>query len=198
MSTPVLHLVAGPNGSGKTTLVERVLQPVTHLPFVNADRIASARWPADAISHAYEAARLAETERQRLMLRREAFIAETVFSHESKVVLAEQAEMLGYLVHLHVLLVPVDLAVARVRERVRRGGHDVPETKVRERYERIWPLVAHAAARADRADFYDNSSARAALRRIARVEGGRVIGDAAWPIWTPHPLVRALADPDGK
>lgn len=41
MSAPALHLLAGPNGAGKTTFVERVLKPVTHLRFVNADRIAA-------------------------------------------------------------------------------------------------------------------------------------------------------------
>ena len=38
MSTPVLHLLAGPNGAGKTAFYEHVLAPVTHLPFINADR----------------------------------------------------------------------------------------------------------------------------------------------------------------
>ena len=188
MSTPVLILVAGPNGSGKTTLVERVLQPVTHLPFVNADRIASARWPGDELTHAYEASKLAETERQRLMLARASFIAETVFSHESKVLLAKQAAMLGYRVQSHVVLVPVELAVARVHDRVRRGGHDVPEHKVRERYDRLWPLVARAVAKSDRADFYDNSRAGAPLRRVARLETGRLIGKADCPAWTPPGL----------
>jgi len=188
VSTPHLHLVAGPNGSGKTTLIERVLQPVTHLPLVNADRIASERWPGGELAHAYEASRLAERERKRLMLARTSFIAETVFSHESKVVLAEQAAMLGYLVQLHVVLVPVDLAVARVQDRVRRGGHDVPENKVRERYDRLWPLIARTVTRADRTDFYDNSSAGTALRRVAHAESGRLIGGADWPAWAPTVL----------
>ena len=190
MSTPILHLVAGPNGSGKTTLVERVLRPVTHLPFVNADVIAASRWPGSEIEHAYEAARLADLDRRRRMLARASFIAETVFSHESKVALAEQAGTLGYLVHLHVVLVPRDLAPARVEDRVRRGGHDVPEVKVRERYDRLWPLVARAAATVDRADFYDNSRADTPLRRIARFERGVPIGEPEWPAWTPAVITR--------
>lgn len=193
MSTPTLHLVAGANGSGKTTLVDRVLEPTLHLPFVNADRLASTRWPGDELAHAYEASRLAEAERQRLMLARSSFIAETVFSHESKVALVSQATMLGYLVHLHVVIIPVDLAVARVADRVRRGGHDVPEQKTRDRFERLWPLVARAIMASDRADLYDNSRTATALRRFARVDGGRLIGDVEWPVWTPAPLRDALA-----
>lgn len=82
MSTPVVHIVAGPNGAGKTTFVLRVLQPVTHLPFVNADVIAAERWPDAQSEHAYDASRAAEAERQRLMARRVSFITETVFSQE--------------------------------------------------------------------------------------------------------------------
>ncbi|WP_445321663.1 hypothetical protein [Nocardioides sp. GXZ039] len=33
----------------------------------------------------------------------------------------------GYRVHLHVLMLPVDDAVARVAKRVSQGGHAVPE-----------------------------------------------------------------------
>lgn len=40
MPTPVVVVLAGPNGAGKTTLFERVLAPVMHLEFVNADRLA--------------------------------------------------------------------------------------------------------------------------------------------------------------
>lgn len=58
-------------------------------------------------------------------------------SHPSKVQLVADAAEAGYLVHLHVIMVPVELTVQRVRERVRRGGHDVPESKIRDRYERL-------------------------------------------------------------
>jgi predicted ABC-type ATPase len=67
---PVLHLLAGPNGAGKTTFVNRVLQPVTHLPFVNADDIAAREWPEASATHAYEASRLAAGERARLIAAR--------------------------------------------------------------------------------------------------------------------------------
>ena len=57
MSTPVLHLLAGPNGSGKTTFYEQVVAPATHLPFVNADHIAADRWPGEELQHGHEASR---------------------------------------------------------------------------------------------------------------------------------------------
>lgn len=189
MSTPVLYLLAGPNGSGKSTFVTEVLQPVTHLPFVNADLIAAQLWPDAQAEHAYAASRAAADERVQLMDTRASFITETVFSHPSKVDLVAQATILGYLVHLHVVTVPESLPVARVAARVARGGHDVPAEKIRERYLRLWPLVATARDLADRATFYDNSRAARPFRVVATFERGRLVGESAWPVWTPRALL---------
>ena len=186
---PILHLLAGPNGSGKSTYVAHLLQPVTHLPFVNADVIAARRWPDAQSAHAYEASRAAADQRARLLAEGKSFITETVFSHPSKLELVDVALARGYLVHLHVILLPVDVAVNRVAERVQHDrGHDVPEQKVRERYERLWGLIAQARTRVDRAEFFDNSTAKRPFRRVAEYQNGLLIGDPEWPAWTPAAL----------
>ncbi|EMY35635.1 putative ATPase [Arthrobacter crystallopoietes BAB-32] len=141
---PLLHLLAGPNGAGKSSYVRDVLAPATHLPFINADEIAASRWPDAQAEHAYEAAQIAEAQRRDRIAAGESFISETVFSHPSKVELVSDAMVAGYLVHLHVIMVPVELTVQRVRERVRRGGHAVPEQKIRDRYDRLWGHIASA------------------------------------------------------
>ncbi len=189
MSSPVLHLVAGPNGAGKSTLVAEVLQPVTGLPLVNADVIAAQRWPQAQPEHAYEASHLAAQQRRRLMDARSSFITETVFSHPSKLDLVIEAQRLGYLVHLHVVMVPASLPVARVACRVAHGGHDVPEQKVLDRYHRLWPLLAAARAVTARTTFYDNTRAAAPFRVVARYERGQLVGVPEWPRWTPADLL---------
>ncbi len=130
-----LDLVVGPpNGAGKSTFVELTLAPL--LPgsaFVNADEIAKRRWPDDPAAHSYEAARIAATTRSALIARGDSFIAETVFSHPSKLELITEAATAGYVVALHILIIPEELAVHRVRLRVSAGGHSVPEDKIRER-----------------------------------------------------------------
>lgn len=188
MSQPLILLVAGPNGAGKSTLVQRVLQPITRLEFVNADLIAAGRWPGNEETHAYEASRLAAERRDALIAARHSFIAETVFSHESKLELVDRARTAGYLVELHVPMVPVDVTVARVAYRVGSGGHRVPEHKIRERFDRLWPLLAAARERADRAVFYDNSQAARPFRAVAEYARGARIGEARWPSWTPAAL----------
>lgn len=187
---PILHLLAGPNGVGKSTFVARILEPVTHLPFINADVIAAERWPNAQAAHAYEASRAATLERNRRLAARDSFITETVFSHPSKLDLVDVAAARGYIVHLHVIMLPADVAVRRVSERVQYdAGHDVPEEKIRQRYERLWSLIAIARSRADRADFYDNSLAERPFRHVAEYQNGLAIGEPSWPEWTPLTLI---------
>lgn len=190
-----LDLVVGSNGAGKTTFVELTLAPL--LPgsvFVNADEIAMQRWPGDPAGHAYEAARIASRTREVLIEQGESFIAETVFSHPSKLDLLDRAHTGGYTVVVHVLLIPEELAVLRVRHRVEAGGHPVPENKIRERYQRLWALVSQAAARAQSAIFYDNSSIRGP-RVVAQLAGGFLVGSPYWPEWTPAALTTRWSYP---
>ncbi len=189
MSTPVLHVLAGPNGAGKTTFVERVLEPATHLPFVNADRIASRIWPGREEAHAYQASQIAAHERADAFLEMRSFITETVFSHPSKLELIQQAIDYGYLVTLHVILIPEDVTVKRVDYRVAHGGHTVPEHKIRERYRRLWALVAAARTIATHTTFYDNSTAKTPFKPVATFERGIRIGEPTWPAWAPAALL---------
>jgi len=182
---PVLHVVAGPNGSGKTTFCTRVLIPATRLPCVNADEIARARWPGREEAHGHDAARAAEQERNRRIAARSSFIAETVFSHPSKLDLVLRAGAAGYLVTLHIVLVPEELSVARVRLRAEQGGHTVPIAKVRARYRRLWPLLEKAALAADETVVYDNTRAAAPFRVVARYRNGQTELAGAWPAWSP-------------
>jgi predicted ABC-type ATPase len=188
MADPVLHLLAGPNGAGKSTLFEGVIGPTTHLDFVNADNIAQERWPDDPASRSYDAAVIAAERRAELIAARRSFATETVFSHSSKLELVHAAIDAGYLVTLHVVIVPETLAVARVASRVEVGGHTVPEEKVRERYSRLWPLVASAIEVVDSAFVYDNSRGDEPFRVVASFDHGLIVGDAHWPLWTPKAL----------
>ncbi|BBY30272.1 AAA family ATPase [Mycolicibacterium sediminis] len=183
-----LDLVVGPNGAGKSTFVALTLAPL--LPrsvFVNADEIARQRWPADPMAHAYDAARVAAQTRAKLIELGTPFIAETVFSHPSKLELVRTAQASGCTVALHVVLIPEDLAVERVRRRVLHGGHDVPEEKVRQRHRRLATLVAAASAMADTATVYDNSR-RSGPLIVAQLTAGMVVGSPTWPDWAPAPL----------
>ncbi len=186
--SPDLYLLAGPNGAGKTTFYERVLS-ATGLDFINADRIAALRWPGDEVARAYDAAAEAAALRERYLADRRSFITESVFSRPSKVDLVTQAVEAGYRVHLRVLIVPMNLSVARVTQRVIEGGHDVPEAKIRQRHERLWSHVADAMHAAYETRVYDSSAQSGQdFVEVARYQYGTVLGDTRWPEWAPSEL----------
>jgi predicted ABC-type ATPase len=183
-----LDLVVGPNGAGKSTFVRLILAPaVPGTFFVNPDAIAVARWPEDPEAHGYEAMTVAVETRSALIASGVDFIAESVFSHESKLDLIREARDAGYYVAMHVLLVPEEIAVSRVEHRVLDGGHGVPEEKVRARYQRLWSLVGEAITVAHSATVWDNSL-RDGASVVATFANGIVFGRPAWPSWTPKPL----------
>lgn len=72
--------------------------------------------------------------------------------------------------------------------RVSAGGHTVPEHKVRERYQRLWPLVRTTCGKPARATVYDNSRTASAFRPVAVFEHGQIVGRPHWPTWTPTAL----------
>ena len=96
------------------------------------------------------------------------------------------AHTAGYTVVLHVLLIPEDLAVERVKHRVAAGGHDVPESKIRQSHRRLWGRVAEAIMRADNATVYDNSRL-VGPRIVAEMSAGHIVGATSWPA-TRDPL----------
>lgn len=184
-----LDLLVGPNGAGKTTTYESIIEPLRPgLPFVNADRIAAARFPGEEVERSYEAAQIAAATRQALLDARLDFCAETVFSHPSKVDLVGAAVEAGYDVVLHVVMIPLVLSGPRVSARVDAGGHDVPSDKLASRYERIWPLVVEATPACRRAVFYDNT-ADDGPRIVASYRYGIADHTPRWPAWTPPPLL---------
>jgi len=186
-----LDLIAGPNGAGKTTLYERVIAPARPgLPFVNADRIASDRFPGEEFQRAYEAAAIAAAARQALIDARIDFCTETVFSHPSKVDLVTTASEAGYDVVLHVVMIPFELSGLRVAQRVASGGHDVPTGKLAARYERLWGHIAAAMPHCHRAVFYDNAGDDGPVE-VASYRYAVRDYPPRWPTWVPAAL-RAL------
>ena len=74
-----LWMLVGGNGAGKSTFYSLYLQPLG-LAFINADILAKSVYPEDPENHSYDAARLAESMRERLLLSGQSFCFETVYS----------------------------------------------------------------------------------------------------------------------
>lgn len=182
---PSLVLLAGPNGAGKSTLYQTRVAPRFAGPFVNADIIQRDELRDPSMEAAYDAARIADARRAELLVARKSFATETVFSHPSKLEIIDAARAQGYLVMvMHVGIDSPDLSVARVKARVTEGGHDVPEAKVRERFDRNQPLIREAVLRADRGMVFDNSRLNEPPRQMLVFAGGRLAkADPILPDW---------------
>ncbi len=175
-SRPTLFLIAGPNGAGKSTFYDTVLAGHVAAPFINADIIQRDELRDSSPEAAYKAAEIAEERRREFMAERRSFVMETVFSHPSKLDLLRDARAAGYrLIVFHLGLASPDLAVARVNGRVSEGGHEVPEHKIRTRYDRSGPLIREAVLLADRALVFDSSALNERPTVLLEMANGQVV-----------------------
>lgn len=129
-------IIAGPNGAGKTTFAREFLPAEAGCPvFVNADLIAAGLSPFVPELAAVRAGRLMLEEMQRHFRAGESFAFETTLAGRGYVRSIRQWRSAGYRVKLIFLrLASPEAAIARVAERVRQGGHSVPEAVIRRRF----------------------------------------------------------------
>ncbi len=160
--SPNAYIIAGPNGAGKTTFAREFLPNYADCRnFVNADLIAQGMSPFSPESAAIRAGRLMLAEMGLHVKRGDDFGFETTLAGRGYLRLIRQLKKRGYEVQFFYLWVPrVDLALSRIRERVARGGHDVPEPIVRRRFDRsIRNFLVRYRPVADRWILFDNSAA---------------------------------------
>lgn len=129
-------IIAGPNGAGKTTFAREFLPEEAQCPrFINADLIAAGLSPFAQEALAFKAGRLMLREINECVTRGENFAFETTLSGVAYLRHIQEWQKLGYHVGLFFLSLPsVDLAIGRVAERVRQGGHNIPEPVIRRRF----------------------------------------------------------------
>lgn len=181
-SRPTLFLIAGPNGAGKSTFYDTVLAGRVAAPFINADIIQRDELRDPLPQAAYQAATIAEERRRTFMSEGRSFVMETVFSHPSKLDLLRDARAAGYrLTVFHLNLASADLAVARVKARVAEGGHEVPEQKIRDRFDRNQQLIRQAVLLADRALVFDSSALNARPTVLLEMANGQMVNCSSKP-----------------
>lgn len=183
--SPLVVVVAGPNGAGKSTTAPRLLRGVlTVSEFVNADPIAQGLSYFRPESVAIEAGRVMLARLKALGNAREDFAYETTLASRSFARWLRDLRGSGYRAHLVFLSLPsADLAVARVAERVKRGGHDVPEVTIRRRFRAgLRNFFAIYRDSVDSWQVFDNSlAAGPKLVASSRARGAlRVLDQQAW------------------
>lgn len=118
--------------------------------FSISDNILTLKEPANTID-SYVASVIAEFLRLQLLLGTSNFSFETVMSHSSKVDFLQQAKKAGFKTYLYFICTQdPEINIARVHNRVYKGGHDVENEKIKERYYRSLELLPKAFLLADR------------------------------------------------
>jgi predicted ABC-type ATPase len=135
---PNLYVVAGPNGAGKSTFARLFLPEYADCrEFVNADLIAAGLSPFNPESLAIQAGRLMLERIEDLAETRIDFGFETTLAGKSWLPVLQKLREQGYRLHIFFLWIPgPNLALRRIEERVRAGGHSIPEAVVRRRFTR--------------------------------------------------------------
>lgn len=151
-------IIAGPNGSGKSTAATRLLPE--GMPFVNADMIAAEIAGRPGVPGDINAGRVLVERVTRLEEARADFAFETTLSSRGLASRMERWREIGYESHLVFFWLPdADLAVERVRGRVRDGGHHVPDDTVRRRFRAgLRNFFRLYRERSDTWRMYDNST----------------------------------------
>jgi len=158
---PNLYVIAGPNGAGKTTFARKFLPDYAKcLEFVNVDLIANGISPFEPQRAALRAGRIMLEQIHSLAERGLDFGFETTLSGKTYVRLLQGMKKGGYLIHIFFLWIcNAELAVERIKLRVRNGGHSIPEAIVRRRFARSFPnFLRFYKPLADSWTIFDNSA----------------------------------------
>ena len=133
---PHVILLAGPNGAGKSTVAPLLLKGALGVQeFVNADTIASGLSAFSPESAAFQAGRVMLRRLSELSKARKNFAFESTLAARSFAPWLKRLRTKGYSVRIVFLFLPDPrLAIERVRQRVRLGGHDIPIPVIRRRY----------------------------------------------------------------
>src|ERR1043166_7771077 len=133
---PSVIALAGPNGAGKSTAGPALVRDTLGVQeYVDADLLARGVSPSDPARTAIEAGKVMLRRLRELEKDKRSFAFETTLASRSFAPWISQLIAQGWRFDLLFLWLPSEnLAVARVQDRVRHGGHSVPEEVIRRRY----------------------------------------------------------------
>lgn len=181
---PHVIVISGANGAGKSTIAPFLLRDGLEIyEFVNADVLAQGLSAFSPEKVAISAGKIMLARLNELAETGENFAFETTLSTKSFLPRLKKLRENGYQFNLvFIWLADPELAVLRVAERVKQGGHNIPEDTIKRRYEKgLRNFFSLYQPIADRWFFYDNSDlenlrliATGKLMNIERVFNAKV------------------------
>lgn len=134
MNKKTLYIIAGANGSGKSTLAETILEK-SNLKFLNADDIAREISP-DAIDKVpITAGKIYFKRLNEYFNKNISFAVESTLSGNNIFRIISRAKQQNYkIILIYTFLKNCSICIERVKNRVKNGGHNVPEKDIIRRY----------------------------------------------------------------
>lgn len=127
---------------------------------------------SNILVNSYYASVCADFIRHQLLESKISFTFETVMSSRDKVDFLKKAQNAGYRTYLYFIATQDPIVnISRVKNRVKLGGHNVPESKIISRYYRSLELLHEAVSSSTRAYIFDNSSQEKIW--IAQINNGK-------------------------
>lgn len=158
---PEMIVIAGPNGSGKTSVTKKFLHHewAEGTLYINPDEVAMDKFGDwNSVEAVMKAARYCAELREDCLRNHRSFVFETVMSADDKVDFIIRAKQAGFFLRLFFISTShPSINAARITERVMKGGHDVPISKIISRYYKSIANCKMVAPMVDRLYVYDNS-----------------------------------------
>ena len=180
---PIFWMVAGPNGSGKSSLYGDVGTEAfdRSVWIINPDLLTERIRLVEGLSEAnIEAVNRVEAWLEASINAYQTIGVENVLSTDKYRRLVQIAKQQQFEFRLtYIILESPDLNVERVRLRVKKGGHNVDEAKIRERWAKSVAQLPWFLDQAEWAAIYDNSADKP--RRVAVKKDGTIYLDPTAP-----------------
>lgn len=191
---PELIVIAGPNGSGKTSITQKFLHHewAAGTVYINPDEVANSKFGDwNSKEAVLNAANYCADWRERCLSTKTSFVFETVFSATDKIDFLIRAKHAGFFIRLFFISTTnPTINASRIANRVMKGGHDVPITKIISRYYKSIENCKTISAIVDRLYVYDNSVENQDAKPLFRLINGCIgkIYTTNIPEWAEHLL----------
>lgn len=176
LKLPEMIVIAGPNGSGKTSVTQKFLlhEWAEGTVYINPDEVAKDKFGDwNSRESVLRAAKYCADLREKCLRENSSFVFETVMSADDKVAFIIRAKRQGFFIRLFFIATShPSINAARVANRVMKGGHDVPISKIISRYYKSIENCKAIASVVDRLYVYDNSADGQDARLLFRLSNG--------------------------
>lgn len=165
----IYTLIAGINGTGKSSLAGVLSADRDDLGIIiDPDEIAK-----DNACGPIEAGKIAIHRMRDFLQQGISFTQETTLSGHRVLRTIQEAKNSDYSIRIfYVGLNTLDESLQRIKSRVKKGGHDIPESDVRRRFQSRFSDLLSVLPFCDEGTFFDNENG---FVEVARYKNGRIL-----------------------